>query len=42
MEIKIKSGENSATLSLDGAQLISLDKNNTEYLWQKSLPFGKK
>lgn len=34
MEIKIKSGENSATLSLDGAQLISLDKNNTEYLWQ--------
>lgn len=39
MEIKIKSGENSATLSLDGAQLVSLDKNNTEYLWQGNPEF---
>jgi galactose mutarotase-like enzyme len=34
MKIKITSGENSAVLGLDGAQLNSLIKNDTEYLWQ--------
>lgn len=34
MQIKITSGSNSATLGLDGAQLNSLIKNDTEYLWQ--------
>lgn len=34
MKIKITSGENYAVLGLDGAMLNSLNKNNTEYLWQ--------
>lgn len=34
MQIKITSGENYAVLGLDGAMLNSLNKNNTEYLWQ--------
>lgn len=34
MRIKITSGENYAVLGLDGAMLNSLNKNNTEYLWQ--------
>ena len=34
MKIKITSGKNSAVLGLDGAQLNSLVKNDTEYLWQ--------
>ena len=34
MKVQIKSGQNSAVLSLDGAQLISLVKNDTQYLWQ--------
>lgn len=34
MKIKITSGENYAVLGLEGAMLNSLNKNNTEYLWQ--------
>lgn len=34
MKIKITSKENSAVLNLNGAQLSSLKKNDTEYLWQ--------
>lgn len=34
MKIKITNGENYAVLGLDGAMLNSLNKNNTEYLWQ--------
>lgn len=34
MKIKITSGENYAVLGLDGTMLNSLNKNNTEYLWQ--------
>ncbi len=34
MQIKITSGKSYAVLGLDGAQLNSLVKNDTEYLWQ--------
>lgn len=34
MKIRITSKNNSAVLGLDGAQLNSLAKDNTEYLWQ--------
>ena len=34
MKIKITSGKSYAVLGLDGAQLNSLVKNDTEYLWQ--------
>lgn len=34
MKIKITSGENYAVFGLEGAMLNSLNKNNTEYLWQ--------
>lgn len=34
MKFEITSGKCSAVLSLDGAQLTSLKKNDTEYLWQ--------
>ncbi len=34
MEIVIQSGNSRAILSLEGAQLVSLDKNFTEYMWQ--------
>lgn len=41
MKIKITSGENYAVLGLDGAMLNSLNKNNTEYLWQETLNIGQ-
>ena len=34
MQFVIKSKNSSAVLGLDGAQLNSLKKNDTEYLWQ--------
>jgi len=39
MKIKITSGENYAVLGLDGAMLNSLNKNNTEYLWQGDVKY---
>lgn len=39
MQIKITSGDNSAVLGLNGAQLNSLVKDNTEYLWQGNPDF---
>lgn len=39
MQIKISSGESSAVLGLNGAQLNSLVKDNTEYLWQGNPDF---
>lgn len=39
MKIKITSKENYAVLSLDGAQLNSLNKNGKEYLWQGNSEF---
>ena len=39
MQIKITSGNNSAVLGLNGAQLNSLVKDNTEYLWQGNPDF---
>ena len=39
MKIKITSGENYAVLGLEGAMLNSLNKNNTEYLWQGDAKF---
>lgn len=39
MKIKITSGENYAVLGLEGAMLNSLNKNNTEYLWQGDVKY---